>query len=112
MYSFPAIITYGLMASVASDTISQRLSAIIKSEPSEPLISGSLHIIFGIILLWYSVGASVLFFVTDRVLQKKRKDYEFLQAVKSLAIPLAVWLLFMGIVWLEHVLHNWETYLV
>jgi hypothetical protein len=48
----------------------------------------------------------MLFFITDRVLQKKNNDYTLSQATKSLAIPLAVWLFFMGIVYLEHIVNG------
>lgn len=105
VYSFPAILIYGVLTSIISDKVSQNISTKIKNEKSEIIFSGILHIVFGLILLLYSLGASMLFFITDRVLQKKNKDYKLLQAIKSLAIPLAVWLIFMGIVYLDHILN-------
>ncbi|SET52657.1 hypothetical protein SAMN05421676_105188 [Salinibacillus kushneri] len=104
LYSFPAILIYGVLTSIISDKVSQMISTKIENEKSEIIISGILHLVFGLILLLYSLGASMLFFITDRVLQKKNRDYKLLQAMKSLAIPLAVWLIFMGSVYLEHLL--------
>jgi len=106
MYSFPAILIYGVLTSILSDNVSQFISTKMKSEKSEVIFSGILHAVFGLILLLYSLGASLLFFITDRVLQKKNKHYKPLQAIKSLGIPLAVWLIFMGIVYLEHILNG------
>jgi len=105
MYSFPAILIYGVLTSIISDKISGFISGKIKNVKSEIIISGFLHVAFGLILLLYSLGASILFFITDRVLLKQHKSYKLLQAIKSLAIPLAVWLIFMGIVYIEHILN-------
>ncbi|WP_428912551.1 hypothetical protein [Niallia sp. Krafla_26] len=106
MYSFPAILIYGVLTSTISDKVSSFIATKMKNEKSEIILSGILHVVFGLILLFYSLGASLLFFITDRFLQKKNKDYKPLQSIKSLAIPLAVWLIFMGIVYLEHILNG------
>ncbi|MCM3587813.1 hypothetical protein M3182_18975 [Mesobacillus maritimus] len=103
MYSFPAILIYGVLTSIISDKVSQMISTKIGNEKSEIIISAILHGVFGLILLLYSLGASMLFFITDRLLQKKNNNYKWFLAIKSLAIPLAVWLIFMGIVYLEHI---------
>ncbi|MBD8070684.1 hypothetical protein [Bacillus sp. PS06] len=106
MYSFPAILIYGVLTSILSDRVSYYISTKMKSEKYEMIFSGILHTVFGLILLLYSLGASLLFFITDRVLQKKNKDYTPLQAFKSFGIPLTVWLIFMGIVYLEHIFNG------
>ncbi len=103
MYSFPAILIYGVLTSIISDKVSRIISTKTGNEKSEIIFSCIFHVIFGLILLLYSLSASMLFFITDRLLQKKNKEYKLLQAIKSLAIPLAVWLIFMGIVYLEHI---------
>ncbi|MEI5908497.1 hypothetical protein WAK64_15730 [Bacillus spongiae] len=103
MYSFPAILIYGVLTSIISDKISQITSTKIGNEKSEIILSGILHIIFGLILLLYSLSAAILFFITDRILQKTAKEYTVMQAIKSLAIPITVWLIFMGIVYIEHI---------
>ena len=104
MYSFPAVLIYGVFTSIISDKVSKYISTKIKNEQSEIIISGVLHIGFGLILLIYSLSASILFFITDRILQKGKKEYKLSQAIKSLTIPIALWLTFMGIVYVEHLL--------
>ncbi|MGL4523667.1 MAG: hypothetical protein ACRCWQ_14055, partial [Bacilli bacterium] len=71
MYSFPAILVYGVLTSIISDRVSQFVLKKLKNEKYEIVISAILHAVFGLILLVYSLGASLLFFITDRVLQKK-----------------------------------------
>lgn len=105
MYSFPVILIYGVLTSIVSDKVSKFVSTKIKNDKYEIIISGILHVVFGLVLLFYSLGASILFFITDRVLQNNNKDYKLLQAIRSLAIPLAVWLIFMGIVFIEHLIN-------
>jgi uncharacterized membrane protein HdeD (DUF308 family) len=105
MYSFPVILIYGVLTSIVSDKVSKFVSTKINNDKYEIIISGILHVVFGLVLLFYSLGASILFFITDRVLQNNNKDYKLLQAIRSLAIPLAVWLIFMGIVYIEHLIN-------
>jgi hypothetical protein len=105
MYSFPVILIYGVLTSIVSDKVSKFVSTKIKNDKYEIIISGILHVVFGLVLLFYSLGASILFFITDRVLQNNNKDYKLLQAIRSLAIPLTVWLIFMGIVYIEHLIN-------
>ncbi|WP_296976411.1 hypothetical protein [Thermobacillus sp. ZCTH02-B1] len=104
MYSFPFIIVYGVLASIISDKLSRWISAKLGAEKFEIMISAVLHLVFGLILRWYSLGASLLFFITDRLLKKNNREYKLKQAMKSLAIPFAVWLIFIGMVWIEHIL--------
>ena len=105
MYSFPVILVYGVFASIISDKAGEFISTKTENKKSEIIISGVLHVIFGLILLLYSLGASILFFIADRVLQKDNKVYKWSQAIKSLAIPLTIWLICMGIIWLEHIIN-------
>jgi hypothetical protein len=106
MYSFPVILVYGIFASIISDKAGEFISTKTKNKKSEIIISGVLHVIFGLILLLYSLGASILFFIADRVLQKDNKVYKWSQAIKSLAIPLTIWLICMGIIWIEHIINH------
>ncbi|MCT2536083.1 hypothetical protein NC661_20930 [Aquibacillus koreensis] len=105
MYSFPAILIYGVLTSIISDKVGRFVSIKIEKDKSEIIMSGILHVTFGLVLLFYSLGAAILFFIIDRVLQKNNKDYKAVQAIKSLVIPLSVWLFFMGIVYIEHLLN-------
>ncbi|WP_233434901.1 hypothetical protein [Mesobacillus jeotgali] len=106
MYSFPVILTYGVITSIISDELAKLISTKTGNEKSELIISGILHVIFGLVLLVYSLIASIIFFITDKVLRKKNKDYKWQHALKSLAIPITVFLIFMGIVWSGHILNG------
>ncbi|MGP4072732.1 hypothetical protein ACTWQB_09285 [Piscibacillus sp. B03] len=101
LYSFPVILIYGVITSIISDWLAKRVL-----EKYELYTSASLHILFGLVLLWFSLGAAVLFFVVDRLLMKRSDIYLWKQALLSLLIPMIVWLIFMGIVWLEHLISN------
>jgi hypothetical protein len=104
MYSFPVIFVYGIFASIISDKVTQLVMKRANSQKIEIVLSAVLHLLFGLVLQLYSLAASILFFIVDRVLQKGGKNYTGMQALKSLAVPLAVWIFFMGIIWLEHLL--------
>jgi len=90
MYSLPVILIYGVLTSVIADKVAEVMLKKSGNKNIEIIVSGILHICFGLVLLQYSLGASILFFVTDRFLQKQRKNYQWLQAIKSLGIPLTI----------------------
>ena len=106
MYSFPFILIYGVITSLLSDMISRRIT---KHQKAEFIVSGVLHLAFGSVFFLIfnpyagilSLAAALLFFVTDRYLQNKRASYRLAQALMSLEIPIGVWILFMGIVYLQ-----------
>lgn len=104
MFSFPFFLIYGVFTSVISDKIAQFIATKIGKEASEIVISAIFHLIFGILFYFYSLIAATLFFVTDRILNRWNQDYKWQQALKSLALPLLVWIFFMGIVYIEHVI--------
>lgn len=52
MYSFPAILIYGVITSVISDNVGEFISIKSENKNAELIISGALHMIFGLILLW------------------------------------------------------------
>lgn len=97
MYSFPVILVYGVSTSMISDRIGEFISK--QNKKTEWVISAGLHILFGSILKWISFGASVLFFITDRLLRRRKPHYPWGQALKSLCIPIGIWLVCMGMVW-------------
>ena len=99
MYSFPVILIYGVTMSIISDKAGEFISFKLGKNKIELIVSGVLHIIFGLILFWFSLVASLLFFITDRIMKSRNKKYEMKEAIKSLLIPVFVYLIFMGIVW-------------
>jgi len=68
--SFPVIVTYGVLMSMFSDWMARRMSRRF-----EPLVSFGLHIGFGLVLLWLSVGAAVLYWMIDRYLTYKDRRF-------------------------------------
>jgi hypothetical protein len=106
MYSFPVILIYVVLTSIISDKIGGFLSGKTNNGKVEVIISGILHFLFGLILHFYSLGAAILFFITDRLLQRNKKEYHWLHSIRSIAIPFTVWLSCMGIVYLEHIFFN------
>ncbi|RDW17297.1 hypothetical protein [Oceanobacillus chungangensis] len=70
IYSFPA----GVLTSIISDKTGELVSRKVNKEKMELIISDVLRVLFGLILLFYSLGAAILFFITDRLLQKITKN--------------------------------------
>lgn len=109
MYSFPFILIYGGITSLLSEIISRRMT---KNQKAEFVVSGALHLAFGSVFFLIfnpyagtlSLAAAFLFFVTDCYLQNKRASYRLTQALMSLEIPIGVWILFMGLVYLQSLL--------
>ncbi|PKR76713.1 hypothetical protein CEY16_12910 [Halalkalibacillus sediminis] len=98
MYSFPVILIYGVLTSAISDAVA-RLIARRTKLGFDTYFSLVFHVIFGLILLWYSLVASILFFITDYVLRRRDK-YNWVSAVKSLVIPVLTIIGFMFVVYL------------
>lgn len=101
MYSFPAILTYGVLTSVISEKAGEFISIKSGNRNAELIISGALHMIFGLILLLFSLGAAVLYFITDRILKRRNRNIKWYEVLTSLSIPVLTWLVTMGTVWLK-----------
>lgn len=97
LYSFPVLL-YGTITSTLSDFIAGFISNK-RSKRLKIYFSFILHILFGLILLWYSLAASILFFITDYMLSRKNIQ-NWKSAFKSLGIPILVWIAFMGSVYI------------
>lgn len=83
------------MTSIISDKVGEFIAAKAEENKLELMVSGALHIFFGLILFWISLGASILFFITDRIIRKRNIKYQWMQAIKSLMIPLLTFLICM-----------------
>ena len=94
IFSFPVILVYGTIASTISEYLARSISNHTKKSV-EFYLSFALHIIFGLVLLWFSLLASILYFVTDYILIKKN-IYKWKNALVSLWIPFLVLIIFMG----------------
>ncbi|WP_193568333.1 hypothetical protein [Gracilibacillus saliphilus] len=98
MYSFPVILVYGTVTSIISDVVA-RLIAKCTREHLKIYYSFILHILFGLILLWYSLLAAGIFFITDYLIRGKNLN-KWSHALKSLGLPILVWVVFMGLAYL------------
>jgi hypothetical protein len=99
LFVLPAFWTYGIITSLASDLIAHFISRVTIRK-IEWVYSALLHMLFGWLFLWISLSASILFFISDRILGK-RDHYGWVTAVKSLVIPIAVWVVFVSFVWIK-----------
>ncbi|MQR94538.1 hypothetical protein [Fictibacillus phosphorivorans] len=100
-YSFPAIVTYGVLTSAFSEKVGEFISIKSGNSNAELIISLALHMIFGLILLLFSLGAAVLYFVTDRILKRRNRNIKWYDALTSLSIPVLPWFVTMGTVWIR-----------
>lgn len=99
-YSFPVILLFGVPASLLADVFAARLSQRFRKPGLEPMISGVLHAALGLVAFGYGVAAALLGFFADRMLRSKPAP-GWPGTLKSLAVPVFVWLIFMFIVYLK-----------
>ena len=71
LFSFPVIFLYGSLSSIISDLLSSVLSKN-GSVKLEFLLSLLFHLIFGLLLLWTSLPAAIIYFIIDRYLRKRK----------------------------------------
>ncbi|MBJ6364331.1 hypothetical protein ACFOQM_24225 [Paenibacillus sp. GCM10012307] len=88
VYVLPVIFTYGIACSIASDTIGNFISKKSNDRRIGIIVSGSLHIVFGLVLLLFSLIGAVVFFLVDQILVKLDRKYTFLFSVTSLFFPI------------------------
>ncbi|WP_214816166.1 hypothetical protein [Exiguobacterium sp. s59] len=100
-YSFPVILTYGVLTSWLSDWLAKRFN----SDRVQWFISFALHILFGLVLSWLSLLAAILFFFIDRRLIN-RMDVTKRAAIRSVFIPIGCLLVAMGSVYLIGVIQD------
>lgn len=112
VFSFPVILLYGIVASIFSDKVANFTSKKLRKENMAIIISGIVHLIFGLVILPYSLGASILFFVTDRLLKKHLENFHWSQAIKSFLIPIVVSIVSIGFTLIVDFINNIEDYLV
>ncbi|SDJ79900.1 hypothetical protein [Sediminibacillus albus] len=111
LYSFPVIFIYGSSTSIISDLLSRRIARKWFVN-KEVFISGILHLLFGLILLWISLLAALIYFIVDRLLDRKETVYRWRMALKSLIIPPLLWIVFMLIISFIDFIENWQDYIV
>ncbi|MEH7225354.1 hypothetical protein V7112_16220 [Bacillus sp. JJ1566] len=111
MFCFPVIFVYGTVSSIISDFLSGFISRnSIKG--MEPYLSVILHLLFGSILKWVSLSAALLFYMIDRILRKRKNQYKWSQAFMGLALPILIWILFMGLIWVMDFANDATDYII
>lgn len=90
MYVLPVVYTYGIVCSIVSGKIGSFLAKKSDDSRVEILVSGSLHIVFGLFLLIYSLIGAVIFFFVDILLVKMKQKYSLVRAISSLLLPLSL----------------------
>ena len=98
MFTVPVILIYGGLTSYISDLIGKWMEKRTNKRV-EVLFSLILHMLFGLILLWISFFAALLYFIVDRFLKVKVKTYKAIYSLWIMTIPVFVWLVFMTMVW-------------
>lgn len=95
MYVFAVVYTYGILSSIVSDKIANLLANKSGDHRLAIMVSGSLHIVFGLVLLLYSLVGAIVFFLIDRILLQANKHYTWVVAITSLLIPLLALFIFI-----------------
>ncbi|MFT8322052.1 MAG: hypothetical protein ABF649_14215 [Bacillus sp. (in: firmicutes)] len=90
LYTIPAIFTYGIITSIISDKIGEFLARKTDNRMVGIIISGLLHLTFGFVLFFLSLGAALLFFITDRILLSRKKDYKWSQTGFAFCLPFVI----------------------
>ncbi len=97
VYVLPVIYTYGIACSIASDKIGHLLAKKSNEPRVGKMVSGSLHLVFGLVLLWFSLIGAIIFFVIDHILLRLNRPYTLLVALMSALCPI---LLLGACIWL------------
>lgn len=111
LYIFPVILIYGSLTSIVSDFFSSILSKKM-SVNFEYILSLLFHLTFGLLLLWTSLPAAIIYFVIDRYLLKRKSLYEWSETYKGLIIPIGLFLLFIAILVVVDFTVNWKDFIV
>ncbi|WP_050180607.1 hypothetical protein [Domibacillus robiginosus] len=100
MYITPTAIIYFVITSLISDRAARYLTRR-KNGRLEWLYSLIFHLIFGLVLLWYTLPAALFFFLIDRLLHKWRERYAYKHVLIAMMIPFFTWFIFMMIAFLK-----------
>ncbi|QNK57205.1 hypothetical protein [Paenibacillus sp. PAMC21692] len=90
IYAAPVIYIYGVLTSAISELIAR---AATSRKWLRLAISANLHAAFGLVLLYFSLFAAILFFLADTLLAIfRKKPYTIQFALASMLLPLTIWL--------------------
>jgi hypothetical protein len=100
LYSFPVILVYGSLTSLLSDFLATNMAAYTVKR-LEFLYAAVFHLGFGVILLWISLIAAIVYFMADRFIVANKTPFTARKVFISLLILFGSWLLFMSFVWIQ-----------
>lgn len=101
-YAFPVILIYGTLTSLICEFIVYNIleyTPLRKSNLIKFSLMGIFHLAFGMILLYISLLAAILFFLVDQWLSYRRQHYNWTSVFKSFLVPLCFFLFSISLVW-------------
>ncbi|GEN53545.1 hypothetical protein [Halobacillus faecis] len=99
LYSLPLILSYGVAASFVSEWAGGYIAKVTGQPKAELLVSGLLHMFFGVIFMWVSLGAACIFFAVDLILKSRKKHFTWGTVYRSFLLPTGIGLSFLIILW-------------
>lgn len=96
VYSLPVIYIYGIATSLVSDWLASLLAK--KKNKLVIFLTFLFHTIFGLVLLHISLIAAWLFFIIDRVLNRKQENYQTKTALLSFLLPICFFIFFLVLI--------------
>ncbi|MDR6552598.1 fatty acid desaturase [Paenibacillus qinlingensis] len=101
-YALPVILIYGTLTSLICEFIVYNIfeyTPLRKSNLNKFILMGLLHLAFGMVLLYISLLAAILFFLVDQWLSYRRQVYNWRSVFKSFFIPLCFFIFWVSLVW-------------
>ncbi|MEK4198411.1 hypothetical protein [Cytobacillus sp. FSL K6-0265] len=96
VYSLPVIYIYGIATSLVSDWLASLLAK--KKNKLVIFLTFLFHTIFGLVLLQISLIAAWLFFIIDRLLNRKQENYQTKTALLSFLLPICFFIFFLVLI--------------
>lgn len=97
IYVFAAFYTYAVLTSIISERAGIFLAKKSGDNRLTLLVSLSLHLIFGLVLLWISLPGAILFFLTDFCLKRLIKKHTLPKMLLSICLAAAFWTLCLAV---------------
>lgn len=101
-YAFPVILIYGTLTSLICEFIvynTFKYTPLRKSNLITFTLMGVLHLAFGMVLLYISLLAAILFFLVDQWLSYRRQVYNWTAVFKSFLGPLCFFIFWVSLLW-------------
>lgn len=92
LYAYPVMVTYGAATSYICELIVGELArnGLLERSVSKTIVSAALHTLFGLVLLYISLLAAWLFFMTDLALARRKKPFGLKEAALAALLPIGM----------------------